>query len=81
MTATLAVRPRHSHRWIYVVLLVAAVVATVALTIAAFAGTQRRAVHRPGRCSTPIRRPARPVRASRVTAGWRAEPVALPCDR
>lgn len=45
MTATLAVRPERSSRphrssrWIYVALLVAAIVATVTLTVAAFAGT------------------------------------------
>jgi hypothetical protein len=54
MTATLALRHRHSHRWIYAVLLVAAVVATVALSIAAFAGSSSGEPVRPAGVSTPF---------------------------
>lgn len=54
MTATLAVRPRHTHRWMYIVLLVAAVVATVAITIAAFAGGTSAEPVRPAGVSTPV---------------------------
>ena len=54
MTATLAVRPQHSHRWMYIVLLVVAVVATVALTIAAFAGSTSGEPVRPAGVSTPV---------------------------
>ena len=77
MTATLAVRRQHTHRWIYIVL---------------FAAARRdgRAQHRRlrGSSGSPAGRPASPrpspstTRApSRATAAWRAEPVALPCDR
>ena len=55
MTATLAVRPQHSHRWMYIVLLVAAVVATIALSVAAFAGsTGSDEPARPAGVSTPV---------------------------
>jgi hypothetical protein len=39
MSTTLAVRPHRSHRWIYVTLLVAAIVATTVLALVAFTGS------------------------------------------
>jgi hypothetical protein len=38
MSATVAVSPRRSHHWIYAALIVAAIVATIVLTFAVFAG-------------------------------------------
>ena len=80
MTATLAVRPRHSHRWIYVVLLVAAVVATVTLSIAGLRGQQQRRAGAAGRC-LHARRPARPVRLRGRPPDGVLNRIALPCDR
>jgi hypothetical protein len=47
MNATIAVRPHHSVRWIGGVLLVAAIVATVVLTLAVFTGNDAPATPKP----------------------------------
>ena len=39
MNATVAVRPQRSHRWIYAALLVAGILATIALSVVVFAGS------------------------------------------
>ena len=39
MNTTLAVRPQRSHRWIYAALLIAGILATIALSVAVFAGS------------------------------------------
>jgi hypothetical protein len=54
MTATLAVRPQRSHRWIYVLLVIAAIVATITLTFAAFAGSSSGEPARPAGVSTLV---------------------------